>query len=303
MDQPGSIQAYKSLSEGQQRQYRLIMHELMSFTQSHAIPMCFGPPLVTAPVPLPDGSIATVKLPLTLGKVDGASGCVLQLQSGHYFVTAEHVLADYEKRIEDGEMLNWQIGKPPPFDPAARVKWRDKTEAYKRSQMPYRSTDIVFLRLSQEEAHAACGEARIIPLTGYWPPPQLKVGQVVVLAGYPNQIRTIDLSGTMDRQACGLTFQVTSVGDGYCKCQFAYGDLIDFGGNAGQPDLSSVNLGGMSGCPVFVLASAEEGALVQVPRLAGVFSQRWRPDFLVDLDVDFLEIATFAKVRENELRV
>src|SRR5580692_4436598 len=112
-------------------------------------------PLVTATVPLATGPIA-VKLPLTLGKVDGASGCVLQLQCGYFFVTAEHVLAEYEKRTREGERLNWQIGKLPPFDPIRRIAWRDKTDAYERSQMPYRSTDIVLLRLIKGEAEEAC---------------------------------------------------------------------------------------------------------------------------------------------------
>jgi hypothetical protein len=79
-----------------------------------------------------------------------------------FFVTAEHVLAEYEKRTREGERLNWQIGRLPPFDPIPRIAWRDKTDAYERSQMPYRPTDIVLLRLTKEEAEEACGEARIV---------------------------------------------------------------------------------------------------------------------------------------------
>jgi hypothetical protein len=273
------------------------MRELMSFAQGHAIPACFAPPLLTATVPLATGPVA-VKLPLTLGKVDGASGCVLQLQSGYFFVTAEHVLAEYEKRIREGERLNWQIGRLPPFDPISRLAWRDKTDAYERSQMPYRPTDIVLLRLSKEEAQEACGEARMVPTPAKWPPPPLSIGQHVVMAGYPNQLRAVDLAGTMNREACGLAFQVTNLGDGYCKCQFLYDDVIDFGG-AAQPDAKSVNLGGMSGCPVFALASSGESGLVQYPRLAGVFTERWGRDATIDI----IEIATFEKVSECDFLV
>ena len=260
----------------------------MNFAQGHAIPMCFAPPLVTATVPFKAGPVA-VKLPLTLGKVDGASGCILQLQSGYFFVTAEHVLAEYEKRTREGERLNWQIGKLPPFDPVSRVAWRDKTDAYERSQMPYRPTDLVLLRLIKEEALEACGEARIVPTPARWPPPTLSIGQHVVMAGYPNQLRAVDLAGTMNRQACGLTFQVTNIGDGYCKCQFLYEDVIDFG-RAAQPDMKRIGLGGMSGCPLFALASAGEGG--QYPHLAGVFTHRWGHDTTMDI----IEIATFEKV-------
>jgi hypothetical protein len=162
--------------------------------------------------------------------------------------------------------------------------------------MPYRLTDIVLLRLSKEEAEEACGEARIVPTPAEWPPPPLNIGQHVVMAGYPNQLRAVDFAATMNRGACGLAFQVTNIGDGYCKCQFLYADVIDFGG-AAQPDLKRVKLGGMSGCPVFALASAGEGGRVQYPRLSGVFTHRWDHDETIDI----IEIATFEKVNDRDL--
>ncbi len=296
-DQASRGEAFKALSKNRQEQYGCILRELLNFAQGHALPMCFAPPLVTATVPLATGP-AAVKLPLTLGKVDGASGCVLQLQSGHFFVTAEHVLAGYEKRISEGERLNWQIGKLPPFDPISRIAWRDKGDGYERSQMPYRPTDIVLLRLTEDEAKEACGEARIVPTPAQWPPPPLSIGQQVVMAGYPNQLRAVDLAGTMNREACGLAFQVTNIGDGYCKCQFLYEDVIDFG-RAAQPDLKGVKLGGLSGCPVFALASAGEGGLLQYPRLVGVFTHRWGHDATIDI----IEIATFEKVSERDFLI
>jgi hypothetical protein len=235
---------------------------------------------------------------MTLGKIDGASGCVLRLQSGFFLVTAEHVLRAYEERIGNGERLNWQIGKLPPVDPLSRIAWRDKTAAADRSLMPYRPTDIVLLRLSEQEAQEACGEARIVPAPIEWPPVPLTVGQLVVLAGYPNQLRREDLEGTMNREACGLAFEVTTVGDGYCKCQFAYTDFIEFGSGAQPPDLNSVNLGGMSGCPAFVLVSSKVCAELQYPRLTGVFTHRWG----IDPTGDIIEIATFDKVHEGGFR-
>ena len=100
-------------------------------------------------------------------------------------------------------LLNWQIGKLPPFDPISRVAWRDKTDAYSRSLMPYRLSDLVLFRLSKLEADEACGEAaRIVPTPVVWPPPALSTGQHVGLAGYPNQLRALDLAGTMNPEAC-----------------------------------------------------------------------------------------------------
>lgn len=294
MDQSNSGERFRGLSQAHQDQYRRIMHELMTFAQGHSIPIGFAPPLITVEMPTADGTIASIKLPMTLGKIDGASGCILRLDSGLFLVTAEHVLACYEKRTNDGERLNWQIGKLPPVDPLSRIVWRDKRDD--RSLMPYRPTDIVLLRLSEKEAIEACSEARIVSTPIEWPPPTLTVGELLVLAGYPNQLRTEDLQGTMNREACGLVFQVTAINDGYCKCQFAYEDVIDFGGRLKGPDLGTVNLGGMSGCPAFVLSSSAQHAALQYPRLAGVFTSRWGADPTGDI----IEIATFDKVLERD---
>lgn len=294
MDQSNSGERFRELPQTHKDQYRRIMRELMTFAQGHAIPIGFAPPLITVAVPTAEGTIASIKLPMTLGKIDGASGCILRLDSGLFLVTAEHVLACYEKRIKSGERLNWQIGKLPPVDPLSRIEWRDKPDD--RSLMPYRPTDIVFLRLSEQEAIEACGEARIVSTPIAWPPPALTVGELLVLVGYPNQLRTEDLQGTMNREACGLVFQVTTTNDGYCKCQFAYEDVIDFGGGLQGPDLSTVNLGGMSGCPAFVLSSSTQCAALQYPRLAGVFTSRWGADPTSDI----IEIATFDKVLESD---
>ena len=57
----------------------------------------------------------------------------------------------------------------------------------------------------------------------------------------PDQLRAVDLAGTMNREACGLAFQITNIGDGYCKGQFPYEDVIDFGG-AAQTDLKRISV-------------------------------------------------------------
>jgi hypothetical protein len=241
-----SYERFKGLSQDQRQRYRRIINELTTCAQGYTIPMCFAPPLVNAEVPLPGGRVVPVKLPLTLDKIDGASGCILQLESGYFFVTAEHVLGgegSYEERVAAGERLNWQIGNLRPLDPLSRIAWRDNTND--RSQMPHRATDVVLLHLSEQEAAEARGAGKIVPIPMEWPPARPTVGQLVVLAGFPNQLRTIDLQGTMNRDACGLAFEVTTIGEGYCKCQFAYADLINFGGESQAPlDLGTVNLGG-----------------------------------------------------------
>lgn len=121
---------------------------------------------------------------------------------------------------------------------------------------------------------------------------------MVVLAGYPNQLREVDRTGTMTRGACSAVFRVTAVGDGYCKCQFEYDELINFSIGSPLPDLSTANLGGMSGGPVFVLASSGACGKIQYPRLAGVFTSRWGA--LPTSDI--IGVETFDGVYERDFR-
>jgi len=304
MDESGGASRFREFPRREQERYLAIICELTTFAQDHAIPICFAPRLGTFGVPLGGGKVGTVTLPISLGNIDGASGCVLRLESGVFVVTADHVLRTYEDRLEELEDLNWQVGGLPPCDPRSRVAWRDRandrTLAEKPSSpMPYRPTDIVFLRLSEQEATQACGDrTRIVTTPTEWPPATLEVGQTVVLAGYPNQLREVDLTGTMTRGACSAVFRVTSVDHGYCKCQFEYEELINFSTGAPLPDLSTADLGGMSGAPAFVLASSSVCARIQYPRLTGVFTERLGAFPTSDI----IEIATFDGIYEKDFR-
>ena len=316
MDEPSGAGRFRELPGKEQERYLDVMRELTTFARGHATPICFAPPLGTFGVPLGEGKMATVTLPLSLGNIDGASGCVLRLESGVFVITADHVLTTYENRLAKGERLNWQVGKLPPFDPRVRVIWRDQAnlrtpeeilrqvstdEAPEKpsSLIPYRPKDIVFLKLSEQEAQQACGDRTgIVPTPADWPPALLEVGQLVVLAGYPNQLKEVDLAGTMTRGACSAVFRVTTVGDGNGKCQFAYEDLINFSVGSPLPNMSTANLGGMSGGPVFVLASFGEYGEIQYPRLTGVFIERWGHDPTSDI----VEIATFDGTYESDFR-
>lgn len=170
MDKSDGSGSFGELPAKEQDRYLAVVRELTTFAQVHAIPICFAPKLGTFGFPLGGGRIGTITLPISLGKIDGASGCMLRLESGVFAVTANHVLRTYEARLDEGEELNWQIGKLPPFDPRSRKAWSDKSSdqasaGEPSSLMPYRPRDIVLLRLSEQEATQACGDvARIIPM-------------------------------------------------------------------------------------------------------------------------------------------
>ena len=240
----GDLGDFYKLSAEEQKRYLTVSQQMTKFARDHAIPIAFNPPLSTFAIPH-EGKIYTFALPQTLRK-NGATGCVLQLQSGVFIVTAEHVLQGYEERLSQGEVLNWQVGKLPPFDPLARVAWRGN-----RKYNP-KGKDIVFFGISEKEAKDACaGRTHILSASTGWPPPAPQVGQTVLLAGYPNELREFD-NGRMKPGSFSALFGVTtSIGDGSFKCRFAYPDLLSFDKQPLPMKELHANLGGMSGGPVF----------------------------------------------------
>ena len=127
MNEGGTGDFSKHPREEQER-YRTIHRQMTKFSRDHAIPITYAPPIKTFSIPLDGAKVGRVTLPLSLGKIETASGCVLQLQSECFIVTAEHVLEDYEDRLHNGEVLDWQVGKLPPFDPLPRVAWRGSSK-------------------------------------------------------------------------------------------------------------------------------------------------------------------------------
>ena len=61
--------------------------------------------------------------------------------------------------------------------------------------------------------------------------------------------------------------------------------------NNSRPDAKSTE-------PVFALAYGGDRGLLQFPRLAGVFTDRWGADATTDI----IEIATFEKIIESDFR-
>jgi len=91
------------------------------------------------------------------------------------------VRAGDEQRLQAGEVLNWQAGNLPPFDPIPRVAWRDKER------------DIVLFEVTKDEADniGPC----IISEPPAWPPPVPKPGQLVLVGGYPKLSKVITRRG------------------------------------------------------------------------------------------------------------
>src|ERR1700722_16360409 len=119
--EPGGAERFQRLPAEAQARYVEHASGMTTFARDHAVPIMIAPPVRIG------------------GKINGGTGFILNLYADSFVVTASHVLQKYEERVENGEMLNWQVGKLPPFDPLSRIAGRD----------PKR--DVVVLSLSPEE--------------------------------------------------------------------------------------------------------------------------------------------------------
>src|SRR6266404_7364416 len=107
MIKPSGVERFKQLPTAIQVQYIALNRRITELARNHAVPLVFA------------------SRPGTQGEIDGATGCLIQLSKSTFLLTASHVLAEYERRVRQGEVLNWQVGHLPPFDPLLRVEWRD----------------------------------------------------------------------------------------------------------------------------------------------------------------------------------
>jgi hypothetical protein len=241
---------FECLSGDQKAQYLKVSRQMVHLAQEYSVPIIYGP-----------------RVSAGGGVVNGATGCVLKLQSGTFLVTASHVLAGYEKRVGKGETLNWQVGKLRPFDPLQRIAWRDVRK------------DIVFLRLRRDEVEMIGPVTAAVPPR--WPPPHPQQGQLVVLAGFPGNLREVNFSGWIGAGPFSAVFRVTTTGEDYCTCRIEQKELISFTDAAPPPP--GTDMGGISGGPVLLMGE------LNYP-LVGIITDLGYMEFA---DLELLRIATF----------
>jgi hypothetical protein len=141
----GGLDEFSKLSIDDQKRYRATSSQMTKFARDHAIPIAFAPPIGRFAVPVGEGKVGMVTVPLSLGSIAGATGCILRLQTGLYVVTAEHVLKCYEERVYQGEKLDWIVGRLR-FDPLQRER------ALWRGSCKHQPKDIVFIEVLEREA-------------------------------------------------------------------------------------------------------------------------------------------------------
>ena len=243
----GGLDEFSKLSIDDQKRYRATSSQMTKFARDHAIPIAFAPPIGRFAVPVGEGKVGMVTVPLSLGAIAGATGCILRLQTGLYVVTAEHVLKCYEERVYQGEKLDWIVGRLR-FDPLQRER------ALWRGSCKHQPKDIVFIEVLEREAEEACaGRTNLVSASTGWPAAAPEVGQTVLLAGYPNELRETD-NGVVKPGSFSARLEVTTqTGDGTFKCRLEYSELLSFDEQPVPMKELRANVGGMSGGPVFAV--------------------------------------------------
>jgi hypothetical protein len=216
----GTLQEFNELSAAERERYREAGQRMVRLAGDYAIPIVFAPP------------------PSIGGKINSGSGFILQLNSASFVVTAHHVLAEYESRLQGGELLNWLVGNVPPFEPRPRVVWEDAQK------------DIVILKLLREEISRLKGKCIIAP-PHRWPPSVPEAGPSVLLAGYPKYLREFNALKAKIDWPYSAVLPAKSVGNGYFFCQIEQEELISF--NRGPLPDPKTFLGGLSGGPVLLV--------------------------------------------------
>jgi Trypsin-like peptidase domain len=248
---PGGAERFRQLTADGQARYIEHARAMTTFARDHAVPIIFAPPVSMG------------------GKVNGATGFVLRLSSESFVVTASHVLEKYEKRFASGEVLHWQCGKLPPFEPLSRIAWRDKER------------DIVVFRLSEFEQRNIGPCRRYSP--AQWPPRLPREGEMVLVAGFPGELREVHPAGWIGAGPYSALFRVASVSEVRCKCCIEQKDLLSFCDTPVPPP--GTKIGGVSGGPVFLVGG-------DFP-IVGVVTEDW---YMESAGAQLLEFATLGGV-------
>jgi hypothetical protein len=255
MTEIGGAEQFRQLSAHEQARYVEHAKKMTTHAMDHAIPIVIAPPVSLG------------------GTINNGTGFVVQLGSGFFVVTARHVLAKYEKRLQKGERVNWQVGKLPPFDPLSRIAWcRAKR-------------DMVLLRISESEERDIGPCIRSRP--SQWPPPRPQEGQMVLVAGYPGSLREDDSSGTIGAGPTPLCF-ASETWRRLLQMQDRAQRSHQLRRDSCAP--SGYRIGGVSGGPVLLLGA-------EFP-IVGVVTENW---YIDEAEMELLEFATLEDVAVKEM--
>ncbi len=154
-------------------------------------------------------------------EINHGSGIIVDYCDAFFFVTAWHVLDAYQGKTGDDDRVIAHLAFAQ-FDAGDRIVAKDQ------------DADVVFLRISKEEADAL-GTWRYAPPR--WPPTVPEAGQLVGLVGYPGVVLQRSGPKTVHFNAFAVQTEVTSVNEERAPANSGEnsgeggwrGDFLDFG--------------------------------------------------------------------------
>jgi hypothetical protein len=209
---------------------KLVQSQLNRYAQQHALAVIIGPP------------------PSVGGDVNTASACVIDLSNTVYVLTAAHVYTEYKSRVERNALVRWQIMFPAADDGGlARSVAFDPRERLRSIDI---ANDIVALELTSDEAAIAGACVCSMPLG--WPPPRPEPGALATASGYPALYRDRLGHKRFEFKALSFLLEVTTSGEFHVTMQWNRDEIVRLSGPP-VPE-PGVNLGGLSGGPVFLVS-------------------------------------------------
>ncbi|MCB2189953.1 MAG: hypothetical protein KQI62_00215 [Deltaproteobacteria bacterium] len=173
--------------------------------------------------------------------INNGTAVLVKLDKRPIAITCSHIMEKYREKLEQDSNTVFQIGQAV-INPQERLVDEN------------RNIDLATIDMSGIEAHHVCMQTNL-ELNYYepfsWPPAPVKPGDFVCVGGYPGAMRKQNTSDSLvfeSFSAAGV--QVPSVNDEYFMIQFEREFWVK---NFGSDDYLTFNqLGGMSGCPVFI---------------------------------------------------
>jgi hypothetical protein len=185
-----------------------------------------------------------------------ASGFVLKLDAKCYFVTAHHILEEYEIKRQTGRTLIFQVGNLP-LNPVSRLVWGNE------------SRDLAVFDLSGLDL-TKTGSVPYAPI-GEWPPPVPSPGEYIQFSGFPKAFRQYEDDTTIVFEPLPGFVEVKTAGEHHFTAQLERQEFINFGHGEVPP---ADGFRAMSGGPVLqfgrlayplvgLVSQSFEGSIIQ----------------------------------------
>lgn len=219
-----------------QRRLDAAAGQLRRYAFRHAVP------IVIAPRNAPPGGLRS------------ATGFFVRLNGSVFLVTAWHVVEHWIGRRGEREQVLFQVDTFS-IDPEAGIAWRDQVN------------DLVFIRVTEQQARAT--RTSVCEPLPHWPPIHPLANSDVIFVGYPGQLRVREGQRDVLFRSLSAHLVVEEARPNFVLC--AFDDRAFTAEDGTQIAVANLDLGGMSGGPVFLVGRLAYPVVALVSECAGPY--------------------------------